>query len=393
MDQQLNELCIKCEADSNLETCLGKYTKPKLKQILDIYGVKMPSAAKKQEMAEKAEEVIKENIIRFFNGEGADRKSYMQAVISEGMTLTAFEDIEKIRDFLERGLVYLSAEGDEAKVVVPVNVKAIMELVDESGAMSDDGSYGRETKEASGDRSEQDAEVIKYAAALSNIYGVYPASQLKEVWDFNHQRGIAPKDIVSAIEKSGDVDGFYVNDGYIINISLQNVEDYIEVLTCLSRADIYYYPTEEVVEEFADGPVYKVAPEYYMLRSYFERKLGSEEKADDFLKELFLIAVRDTSLQEVTANIRSRGITIDDGEDLERFTYLYLCWCHELRGWSCKGYKPSELREEKLARLNLKKAVDEAKVDVKKIRLAGRNEECPCGSGKKFKKCCMKYAE
>ncbi len=154
MDQQLNELCIKCEADSNLETCLGKYTKPKLKQILDIYGVKMPSAAKKQEMAEKAEEVIKENIIRFFNGEGADRKSYMQAVISEGMTLTAFEDIEKIKDLLERGLVYLSAEGDEAKAIVPVNVKAIMELVDESGAMSDDGSYGRETKEASGERSE-----------------------------------------------------------------------------------------------------------------------------------------------------------------------------------------------------------------------------------------------
>lgn len=393
MDQQLNELCIKCETDSNLETCLGKYTKPKLKEILDLYGVKMSSAAKKQEMAEKAEEVIKENIISFFNGEGADRKSDMQSIISDGMTLTAAEDLEKIKDFLERGLVYLTSDGESAQVVVPVNVRAIMELVDESGHMADDGSYGRESREPVGERSEQDAEVIKYAAALANIYGVYPASQLKEVWDFNHQRGIAPKDIVSAIEKSGDVDGFYVNDGYIINVSLKNVEDYIEVLTCLSRADIYFYPAEEVIEEFADGPAYKVAPEYYMLRSYFERKLGSEEKAEELLKELFLLAVRDTAVEEVAANIKSRGIVIEDGEDADRFTYLYICWCYELRGWSCKGYKPSELREEKLARLNIKKAVDDTGADVKKIRLTGRNDECPCGSGKKFKKCCMKYAE
>ena len=47
MDQQLKELCIKCEADSNLETCLGKYTKPKLKQILDVYGVKMQLRSRK----------------------------------------------------------------------------------------------------------------------------------------------------------------------------------------------------------------------------------------------------------------------------------------------------------------------------------------------------------
>jgi len=27
--------------------------------------------------------------------------------------------------------------------------------------------------------------------------------------------------------------------------------------------------------------------------------------------------------------------------------------------------------------------------DIKPIQLAGRNDPCPCGSGKKYKKCCQ----
>ena len=102
MDQQLKELCIKCEADSNLETCLGKYTKPKLKQILDVYGVKMPAAAKKQEMAEKAEDTVQENVISYFNGDGSDRKEKMHALISDGMTLTAYDDLAPVKDLFDR---------------------------------------------------------------------------------------------------------------------------------------------------------------------------------------------------------------------------------------------------------------------------------------------------
>ena len=33
------------------------------------------------------------------------------------------------------------------------------------------------------------------------------------------------------------------------------------------------------------------------------------------------------------------------------------------------------------------------KCDFKKIELPGRNEECFCGSGKKFKKCCINLEE
>ena len=316
MDQQLKELCIKCEADSNLKTCLGKYTKPKLKQILDVYGVKMPAAAKKQEMAEKAEDTVKENVISYFNGDGSDRKEKMHALISDGMTLTAYDDLAPVKDLFDRGLIFIRDAGDEAEVVVPVNVKAIMELVDEETQQFDEKSYGaeqRSAREGVQDRSEQDKEVIKYAAAMANMYGIYPANQVKEAWDFNHQRAISPNDVRSALLKAGDADGFYINDSsYIITTMLPTMEDYFAALSNIRRSDIYYYPSEEVIDEFAEGPVYKVAPEYYFFRSYLTRKLdGDEEKAEAFvigggqIYDLMLPKVDEAYITEIDAELEA----------------------------------------------------------------------------------------
>ena len=192
--------------------------------------------------------------------------------------------------------------------------------------------------------------------------------------------------------KAGDADGFYINDSsYIITTMLPTMEDYFAALSNIRRSDTYYYPSEEVIDEFAEGPVYKVAPEYYFFRSYLTRKLdGDEEKAEALISELFVICARDADDAQVIAFINDKGIKFDDDDDKKRFMYLYTCWGYELRIWQCKGYKPSELRVEKLENRNFCRP---ELGDPKKIKLTGRNDECPCGSGKKYKKCCMKYAE
>lgn len=393
MDQQLKELCIKCEENSNLELCLGKYTKPRLKQILDLYGVKLPSAAKKQEMADRAQDEIKSHVLTYFRGEGAELKDTMQDIIRNGLVVSDSSRLQQIQPLVERGFVFLTSEGEDARVVVPINVRTIMEFVDESRTTAGTEEYPAEeraVKEACTDRTQMEEELIHYAASLANMYGVYPANQLKEVWDFNHQRGVSPNEITRALEKSGDSDGFYISDSYLVVNILKSVEDYVNVLASLKRSDMYYYPPEDVIEEFADGPVYKVAPEYYFLRSYLGRKCGGEEAAEALLQKLFLVCARDAAANEVIGFLKTEGVEFDDLEDLNRFTYLYTCWFYELRIWSCKGYKPSELKPEKLAQRNF---VHAEGVNPKKIRLTGRNEECPCGSGKKFKKCCMKYTE
>nr|WP_272917305.1 SEC-C metal-binding domain-containing protein [Halobacillus litoralis] len=51
-----------------------------------------------------------------------------------------------------------------------------------------------------------------------------------------------------------------------------------------------------------------------------------------------------------------------------------------------KGHKPVELPRQKQAAF--KEEPREKVVPFKQDRKIGRNEPCPCGSGKKYKKCC-----
>lgn len=54
---------------------------------------------------------------------------------------------------------------------------------------------------------------------------------------------------------------------------------------------------------------------------------------------------------------------------------------NSLPSWENNGWSPQELLE----RMAGKKVFYNERGDVMKV---GRNDPCPCGSGKKYKKCC-----
>ena len=68
---------------------------------------------------------------------------------------------------------------------------------------------------------------------------------------------------------------------------------------------------------------------------------------------------------------------------------------NDLNNWSIKGNTPKALRRMSLSELRIA-AEDPAEAEapgqtgVKQTAKAGRNDPCPCGSGKKYKKCCGK---
>ena len=56
------------------------------------------------------------------------------------------------------------------------------------------------------------------------------------------------------------------------------------------------------------------------------------------------------------------------------------------KGWFCDITVDAE-RDEDIKALTL---MQEKQVVATSTRLAGRNDPCPCGSGKKYKQCCVK---
>ena len=390
MVKQLKDLCVKAERGRNLAECLNGYTKPQIKKILDFYGKKTGSAAKKQEMIDAAEEAIKESAAAYLeSGEGDADKQLLNEIIAEPVRVSDLEEFRKLESLHERGLIFLTEAEGAAEAIVPANIVAIADSMNYGGKTSKSGEKAqREPKAAVSDRSGQEAEIIRYAASLSNIYGLFSFAQLKDVWDMNHHRSISPSELRSAVEKAGDEDGFYVKGDLLIN-GILDEDDCKEIIGKYSIGDTYYYPSAEVIDAYADGPRMKDAPEYVYLQSYLSRKT-SAEAADDILLRLFRLALKDASASDLVEYLQQAGINFLDLDELNRFLLLYTGWFYDIRVWACKGYKPGELKQEKLQMRNFNLSPD---FDPRSRRKVGRNDGCPCGSGKKYKSCCMKRVQ
>lgn len=390
MEKQLKDLCIRAEQESNLAECLNGYTKPRIRKILDVYGKKVVSSARKQEMIDAAEEAIKENVITWLKEEeNTEERTLLEEMSSEPVLIRDIGEFSRIGKLYERGMVFLTESDGQALSVVPSNIIAILDSIKpEEIQKKEEEPEKRIPKAADNDRTEKEAEIIRYAKSLSNICGMFSFAQLKDVWDINHNRGIPPAELRSALSKAGDEDGFYTEKDTVVNTILDE-KGCEKIREKYVAGDTFYYPSPEVIDAYADGPRMADAAEYTYLLSYLARKT-SEEKAEEMMTRLYRMALVDSSASELVEYLSQEGVTFLNLDELNRFLLLYTGWFYEIRVWVCKGYKPCELTEERLQRRNFNLSAD---YNPRGRRKVGRNDSCPCGSGKKYKNCCMKKIE
>ena len=254
-------------------------------------------------------------------------------------------------------------------------------------------------------RTETDLEIIKYAKALSNMFGVYPIVHLKEVWDFNHPRKpVAPAAIKQALDKTtreedGIYNEMYIDGLYIISTKLPEYEDYVGVIETYEPGETYYIASKDDIDLYENGTEEAAfgTVEYHFMRNFIAGKMGrdvpltdSDEEVDALMKKLLRCALLDLPEYEVIADVDEAGLVLYEEEP--RFLKLYRDWVYGVRTWPCRGYKPEELRIEHIQNKNIFHIAQDEPFDYKKVKI-GRNEKCPCGSGKKFKACCARVIQ
>ncbi|MSR90963.1 hypothetical protein FYJ33_05975 [Clostridiaceae bacterium WCA-383-APC-5B] len=91
----------------------------------------------------------------------------------------------------------------------------------------------------------------------------------------------------------------------------------------------------------------------------------------------------------------SLGVIFRSNSDREMFERIVKDVEKNTRMWENKGFTPNELAPEKEETADNTcsnfKFVQRQNVKIQPIvkeRKIGRNDPCPCGSGKKYKKCC-----
>src|SRR5690606_16576705 len=147
----------------------------------------------------------------------------------------------------------------------------------------------------------------------------------------------------------------------------------------------WYVPDKEELLKYADDlyiePTAAYQPVYRKLEPHFHplKPVGLKEA----LKKVSLMMQIETgATQAMQELINFSGFGSD--QDLNELVGLYSNFANNSRHWANRGNRPVELthRDNLMPLPAMPYEITEDSVKV------GRNDPCPCGSGKKYKKCC-----
>ena len=260
--------------------------------------------------------------------------------------------------------------------------------------------------------------VEQYAYGIINLYGYLSYFDLLSMLVDYLQDSVTKREIADSLANSALIQRltFEAVDGYNSTICIQSpflddLDDLEEKM--YARREITNRKKFSKEEAFAAGMMPLVVipnPCWDELKVYMMKKLGyTEEKADSSLAYLWLTAqTEENSMSIITSMISHK---LSSMQELQEAIELFMDYVNHCPRWFLKGYSSDEafvlFEKEKLknnpprivAGPNMKAAgMDitpemQARIDnlfrgMPSGHTVGRNDPCPCGSGKKYKKCC-----
>ena len=231
-----------------------------------------------------------------------------------------------------------------------------------------------------------------------------------------------------------------VMDHEIISLLMFGAEDapYFKTMEQQMGKPLYIPPDKASLLAYAQRFYVEKTAEYTALADFIEAHMPlrwMRYQREAALADIFDLLRVDVNLNALISLLDEMGIEFMDEDDVEQFTKLWMNYVNNARLFANRGYTPRELsamrpnRYEKpqtasigpqmramlasgdmtvedlrqefltvdLPHENVRKAflaeldAVAAELDaLKKKEKVGRNEPCPCGSGKKYKKCCGK---
>ena len=292
----------------------------------------------------------------------------------------------------------------------------------------------------------------KYFNAAANLYGIIPLHKLYGIIASQNKSLVTREEFLAFAEIARHecedyyilgLDELYVDgelkdvlDREIIDVSLigDGLDRYHALLKS-QRGKPYYVPSKAELLAYDDAFYCEPAEETNQMREFIETRLQLPEwkKAEVFDELVFGIRCADADFPQVQERLTAMGVHFPRRKDFQTFIERYQAFHNTTRMQSNRGCTPNELfdllpREEQMPQTlsfgpNIKKALAEGSMNAEELRRGimeadlpseqlrlsllkelaeaapakpvgekklkiGRNDPCPCGSGKKYKKCC-----
>lgn len=337
--------------------------------------LKNVSSLKKAELIQYLEGAIPfllKNIISIFD---EHRLKLIKKIIANKGVLSAKNfEIEELEYFPKTGFMFTSFRNGEKLVIIPVELLSSLEEI-----LQDETTLKMVKR---------NTEWIKITRGLLYYYGTVPNDKL-----------------VNLVEKYTLIHPDYHDFYHVLFDAMEYYQEifidrygysYWEVVNPLivleeqaSRENIDYYPFSKKQLLVAGETNYVEHPKgFTQLFSLLTNEFRMPKQEANLLVEDCIIHVKLGHLPGQLLQYLQTQLEFESLESVQRLMDAVVLLMNNTREWYLKGYTSEELSvQEKKALLPLPKIKGEV-ISLQTRQKVGRNDPCPCGSGKKFKKCC-----
>lgn len=297
--------------------------------------------------------------------------SFLLQTAAEGCQEKDIQEFEHYGFAQSIGLLQCYYCGDKLLYVVPDEIRDIIAELLKDGFLEE--------------RKRRD-ELNKYAVAAANLYGVISLDEFVDLFN-SHNEMKTDRNEVSCklLPYLAAGIGYHIWRDYIAEESFAE-DNYDGVIYLLGdrSGKPRYNPSKEELLKYADWDYYEQTPQLEALKKKLDNLLDNEDKVLDVIDEFHDLTIHGAMISKYMDVLNDVGVVFSGIEEANEFIMLMAEMSNNTRIWENYGHTPAELFVEE------KKLMHPLPAKPFSFREVGRNELCPCGSGKRYKHCCGK---
>ncbi len=222
-----------------------------------------------------------------------------------------------------------------------------------------------------------------YARAAMNLYGIISRDDFIDIFNEQNIDQTTGDEIYILLLPLVLKDGWYCfYKEYIVHYSFFNDFDQADYLLEHQADKPRYIPEKDeflkyVIEDYEDND------HWWNVRCFMRDVFGYSKDTSEGYEEVRNYITYGDGIRELGAILDRHNLIFSGEKQLQEFINLIMLTKNNTRIWENNGYTPSELFE-----ILGKRDKNIVKFPTLQRPKVGRNDPCPCGSGKKYKKCC-----
>ncbi|MFD2332821.1 YecA family protein [Cohnella sp. GCM10020058] len=242
----------------------------------------------------------------------------------------------------------------------------------------------------------RNTEHIKLTQGLLYYYGVLEEPELEaRLIALTGETPEGGRDMFEVLVDALDFRAMYDfdEDALYANLDVEEPQELLRIQQ--ARGDLPY-------REFTKAELLKAGEYEYVERTkahqelagFLAREYAVDKQETDTIAEICADTFKNGKSMSAAFEILQFEFSIEDAQTVEEVGELLARLNNGTRSWVLKGHRPDELKitmgggipSNVLAMPQRSHQADV--ISIQTGRKIGRNDPCPCGSGKKFKKCC-----